>query len=760
MASFNGSSRATRFVFRLPFATGKHASINRRRRRIVWGVLAVCFLAYIPAMAGLISGAWPFEDDALGLFRPWREFARQALANGTVPLWNPHTFCGLPFMSNGQTAVLYPPNLVYWIFPTPSALLLDALGHNLLLAFGTYALARALGLSHTASWVATVAAALGAAVSAHIYTGHMTWHAARAYVPWELWAMLLYLRTGWRRYAFALTGLLTLQIFSGYPPMVLLGIGLCVGLLVARAVSYAVPQNRVLSRQPSGERNCGRGLPRGWLQMASLVGVLVMLLTAVSVLPLRETSRLSIHGAGLTYEHAVALSGSWRSIFRLIAPEFFGGNRSRQWSLQYGAHEEAAYIGVLPLVLAVGAPLFARQRDSATPRAVPWLSALLPLSLLLAMGDNTPLYRWLFEYFTPLRLTRFPVRWLEVWALAAALLAGFSFDGIVHRAKHRAGTAGHTAWRARVLQITLCVLSVSFLSLMVAMYRIPLDAPLWMQTAQWNAPFRTPSEQLIVAAHLRWMAVLASFKTCAIAAICAGLWLCCQRTTRPQWRKWVEWLLVAAITLDVLIVFWMSATLVSPRKLHEEIVWPVSLAQRYEPAQRWDTFVRWTTINGGMPLGVDIFNGYDTMNSRRYFEFVNAVEGQEFWVDMYQPQSRSPLLRVVGVTHTLTSLPSAGPVQPRSSGMSLMAQQGRWKLWRHDLAWPRVYLSRLVVREPGDKQLHAPETSSAPTNQSWYHRMCLTKCGFRLSPHAIKSSVGHAVSTSPRFKQPRRSRQS
>jgi hypothetical protein len=68
-------------------------------------------------------------------------------------------------------------------------------------------------------------------------------------------------------------------------------------------------------------------------------------------------------------------------------------------------------------------------------RAVAWLWALLPCSLLVALGANTPVYRWLFEHVVFFRLTRVPVRWLEVWAFCAALLAGFTFDAVLHRAR-------------------------------------------------------------------------------------------------------------------------------------------------------------------------------------------------------------------------------------------------------------------------------------------------------------------------------------
>src|SRR3712207_4531006 len=94
-----GSPRAVGLPSLLLFSSWRQMLVARHRRlRIVWSMVAVCLLAYFPAIRGLSSGAWPFEDDALGLFRPWREFARQAIGTGTLPLWNPHIFCGLPFM--------------------------------------------------------------------------------------------------------------------------------------------------------------------------------------------------------------------------------------------------------------------------------------------------------------------------------------------------------------------------------------------------------------------------------------------------------------------------------------------------------------------------------------------------------------------------------------------------------------------------------------------------------------------------------------
>src|SRR5687767_3554434 len=97
-----------------------------RRWQTSLGLALLCAMAYAPALLVVPRGGYPFDSDALAAFGPWREFTRQNLQNGTLPLWNPHVFCGMPFLANGQSAVLYPPGVIYFFLPLPWAQLLDA----------------------------------------------------------------------------------------------------------------------------------------------------------------------------------------------------------------------------------------------------------------------------------------------------------------------------------------------------------------------------------------------------------------------------------------------------------------------------------------------------------------------------------------------------------------------------------------------------------------------------------------------------------
>ena len=46
-------------------------------------------------------------------FVDWRYFGFHGFKVGHLPLWNPHIYCGAPFFGNCQSAMLYPPNVLY-----------------------------------------------------------------------------------------------------------------------------------------------------------------------------------------------------------------------------------------------------------------------------------------------------------------------------------------------------------------------------------------------------------------------------------------------------------------------------------------------------------------------------------------------------------------------------------------------------------------------------------------------------------------------
>ena len=48
----------------------------------------------------------PALTDIAQVFHPWLLWAGAQLRGGVLPLWNSHTYAGVPFFGNGQSALL------------------------------------------------------------------------------------------------------------------------------------------------------------------------------------------------------------------------------------------------------------------------------------------------------------------------------------------------------------------------------------------------------------------------------------------------------------------------------------------------------------------------------------------------------------------------------------------------------------------------------------------------------------------------------
>ena len=76
------------------------------------------------AMAGQLGVGAPHNHllgDMLFQNLAWKQFARETLLRGELPLWNPYVFGGEPFLAAGQQSVLYPPGILFYLLPTAQA---------------------------------------------------------------------------------------------------------------------------------------------------------------------------------------------------------------------------------------------------------------------------------------------------------------------------------------------------------------------------------------------------------------------------------------------------------------------------------------------------------------------------------------------------------------------------------------------------------------------------------------------------------------
>jgi len=214
-------------------------------------------------------------------------------------------------------------------------------------------------------------------------------------------------------------------------------------------VAYALARTWSMRREWHG--NTGLW-PRYGHVLALLAGgvILSLGLSAIQLLPTAELSLHSQRVDGLDPEEAMTYSfWPWR-LLTLVAPNLFGSPATGDYWGYATYWEDAAYIGVLPLVLALSAVWgwarrwlsLRKQAKAAKPSAatsqgagaetdgflIVFFLLLVLFSLAMAMGKNTPIYPFVFEYVPGFGAFRSPARFILFYTFGISTLAGIGAD--------------------------------------------------------------------------------------------------------------------------------------------------------------------------------------------------------------------------------------------------------------------------------------------------------------------------------------------
>ena len=172
-------------------------------------------LAFVVAFPGIWMGTETFFRSDYGVMAyPAAHYLRESLWRGELPLWNPLSNCGAPFLAQWGTMCLYPGSLFFVVLPMPWALGVFCLLHLWLGGLGARALAERWTGNRFAAAVAGTAFALNGASLACI-----TWPNYCVALGWLPWIVLL-TEQAWREggkklVLAALAG--TMQMLTGVP---------------------------------------------------------------------------------------------------------------------------------------------------------------------------------------------------------------------------------------------------------------------------------------------------------------------------------------------------------------------------------------------------------------------------------------------------------------------------------------------------------------------------------------------------------------
>jgi hypothetical protein len=354
-------------------------------------LLAVFVLASWPQV---FLGLQTFVFRDFGYYAyPAAYYLRESFWRGEIPLWNPLSYCGSPFLAQWNTQVLYPPTLFYELFPLSWALGVFCLLHLYLGGLGMFFLARRWAGDGLAAAVAGIAFAFsGLMINSLMWPGFIP---GLGWMPWVVWLV----ERGWREggrisVLAAIVG--ALQMLSGAVEVILLTWGLLGALWLAEFIGGGRPRGKILWR-------------------GSVMVVLVMGLSAAQLLPFFDLLKVS-HRQG-NFDAAMwpmPVTG-W---LNFLAPLFNTYRTYHGVFMQHGQYwTYSYYVGVFTVVLAGWA--IWRGCDVG----VRLLAALTLLCLVLALGEATPVYTWCRQHIGMIQLMRYPVKFVILPMLTLPLLA-------------------------------------------------------------------------------------------------------------------------------------------------------------------------------------------------------------------------------------------------------------------------------------------------------------------------------------------------
>lgn len=639
----------------------------------------------------------PLQWDGIAEFYPWRAFAATTLRHGFLPLWNPHQFCGTPFVANSQSAVFYPLNLVFAVIPVARAFGISALLHLVLTGVFMYGFlrSRAIGFGRSAATLGGIVWQMSAWQVA--WLALPTFLCVSAWLPLALW--------------------LTDRLASRQSAVRTVALGLCLGMVllgghvqiafycVMLAIGYGI--FRAAQQARLDHRSALRFIGLGFCALVLCIG-----LALPQLLPTVELSHMSHRAGGAPtwsgYTGYISLALPAANLITLFLPKFFGSSeQGNYWGIGAnggaGAYmEDACYIGILALLLAVIC-LALSWRASSNTR---FFATAALAAMLLALG--TPLDAILFFGVPGFAQSGSPGRILVLWTFCGAFLAA----GGVHAMKQYAAKADKPILHSLGVFAALSIATA-------------VETAIWIRE---NAPAGTLASNLNSEPDIWRLPV-------GILVGAAAAYLLWRRGTLSI--RGIGMALAALAAIDLLAVnlgFNHTTAIAAVYPVTPAIAFlqKNSIGQRIMPINRhWSITDAPRAVlppNAATVYGLLDTQGYDSLFTRQYLDWADQLDGQSAappengnMVFTYNAGSR--LAEEAGTKYVVT----LGPLANAKPSMSLKFHAGETYIYQDFAALPRVRttgMGRITsIDEPAPTRIRInadPATTSVVIADQWY----------------------------------------
>jgi hypothetical protein len=539
------------------------------------------------------------------LFAHWRELTASELAAGNLPLWNPYIFGGVPLLGGFQAAVLYPPNLIYLLLPTTTAINWEFILHLMVAGSLTYGWLGGHALQRPARLFGALLFVFSGPVYTRIAGGHLPHLDTIAWAPGIL-LVLDRLRTrptaGW---VTAGAVIVALQLLAGFPEIAFLT-ALFAGIycvLTGWAASADIPERR------RRVQRLGRSL--GLFAVVYLIGAG---LAAIQILPGLEAAAESTRSTSVDYATASSYSIGWDSLATLVVPFVFGGSDGVTYWGRWYFHTNCLFFGVAGLLLATYG--LTCKRFKLRPAVI----VIVVGALAVALGSATPVHRLLYDWLPIFGRFRGPADAMFVAHLLLALAAAAGLQRVCGAAAGSMNTDAGRQWRLSGTGIVA-----------LAAAAVLAAAALFVSPAAWRSVITSFSESGLVTLRPEGFArpefvaqaialTRSSLTQAALAATLLGLLF----SLNPA-RRWLPAALVIVAGFELAHFSWQARRQFAEDELPLPAPMTAQLQQVIGDARV--LFIDSVLSNRSMANGWHGLWGYGPDVARRYAELVDATQG-------------------------------------------------------------------------------------------------------------------------------------
>lgn len=300
------SSRAGRFIAWI-VALDRDEPVPLKRAVFVLGLVVIGFLLLLVIAGWRVAGYMAGWSDLASYHLPKYQYAAERLTSGSLPLWNPYEFAGIPFLATLQPGVYYPPVVFFY------SLLSGEIAH-----VGFFALHIGIAAVATLLLMRSFGCRFWPSVLASLWVTQPLWllrvydHpnfiAALCWIP----LLLLFLRrcilAPSLRAATALAACAALQFLAGYPPITFATVYLLL---------LSVPFWLVEARASGALRPSRAGIA------LAVAGVLCLAVVAAQLLPTAQLVMLTNrqNEAGAMHELLLTQADRYTSFFLIGIPQ-------------------------------------------------------------------------------------------------------------------------------------------------------------------------------------------------------------------------------------------------------------------------------------------------------------------------------------------------------------------------------------------------------------------------------------------------------